>query len=132
MKRYYISPIIGDGSEFDPFRPKIADYGVSWVGVIPNDPATGLPLFSWCLVRVEAINHGVILADNTIDALPDFPLDGKVSAINTATKNRMMTALANRGIDTSFVGNSDGYRDVIRGVGRVLEPSFDENNLDIA
>lgn len=131
MKRYYLSPIIGDGSESDSFRPKIADYGVSWVGVIPSDPVTGRPLHEFALVLVEAVNHAAILADTTIDALPDFPLDGKVSAINTATKNRMISTLERRGIDTSFVSNADGYRDMIRGIGKGLDLNFDENHFDV-
>lgn len=132
MKRYYISTIIGDGSEFDPFRPKIADYGVSWVGVIPSDPTTGQPLFPWTLVLVEAISHASLLADRDITPLPDFPMDGKVSAINTATRNRMVADLQAQGVDTSFIGSADGYRDVIRGIGRALEASFDENGFDVA
>lgn len=131
MRRYYISTIIGDGSEFDSFRPKIADYGVSWVGIIPSDPTTGQPLFPWTLVLVEAINHAAILADKAIDALPDFSLDGKVSAINTGTKNNMISALQARGIDTAFIGRSDGYRDVIRGIGKVLDPNFNTNQFDV-
>lgn len=132
MKRYYISPIVGTGAEDDPYRPKVADYGVSWVGVIPSNPDTGRPVYPWCLVLVEAINHAALLADGAIDALPEFPLDGKVSAITRATKTRMSTALSKRGIDTSFIGSADGYRDVIRGIGRSLEASFDENGFDVA
>ena len=132
MKRYYLSPIVGVGTEADPYRPKIADYGVGWVGVIPSDPTTGKPLFSFALVLVEALNHAAILADTTIDALPDFPLDGKVSAVNTGTKNRMVADLQARGLDTSLIGNSDGYPDVIRGIGKALDPGFDENHFDVA
>lgn len=130
MKRYYISPIIGDGTEFNPYRAKIADYGVATVSVIASDP-TGKPLLSYALALVSATNHGRILADAAIDALPDFPLDGKVSAINTATKNAMIAKLQARGIDTSFIGNADGYRDVIRGIGQAIEPAFNENNFDL-
>ena len=89
-KRYYISPLIGTGNEFDPFRPKVADYGVSWVGSIPNNPETGQPLFNYCLVLVNTQNHGQLIADSAIDSLPDFPLDGKVSSIHTVTKNNMI------------------------------------------
>lgn len=131
MKRYYISPIAGDGTEFNPYRPKIADYGVSWVGSIPSDPITGKPLASWVLVLVSANNHGAIISDPAIDSLPDFPLDGKVSAIQTATKNTMISRLQARGIDTAFIGSADGYRDVIRGIGQKYEPAFDENSFDV-
>lgn len=130
-KRYYISPIVGDGTEENSFRPKVADYPVKWVGIIPSDPVTGLPLFAWTLVLVEAQNHGQLISDGAIDPMPEFPLDGKVSAIHNATKNDMLARLQARGIDTTFIGNADGYRDVIRGVGRHLEPTFDENNFDV-
>lgn len=131
-KRYYISPIIGTGSEEDPFRPKVADYGVSWAGSIPSNPNTGHPTSPWALVIVNAKNHAALLADGTIDALPDFPLDGKVSSVHTATKNAMINKMQARGIDTSFIAGTDGYREVIRGVGKILDPQFDENNFDVA
>lgn len=134
MKRYYISPVIEvPSAEFGTeYRTKIADYGVPSVAVIPSDPVTGKPLATWALVLVSTNNHGAILADATIDALPDFPLDGKVSAIQTATKNAMISKLQARGIDTAFIGSADGYRDVIRGIGQKFEPAFNENNFDVS
>ena len=130
-KRYYLSPIIGTGDENNPYRPKVADYDVRWAGVIPSDPLTGAPLHPWCLVLVATQNHGQLTADQTINALPDFPLDGKVSAIQTSVKNTMLAKLQARGIDTSFINGTDGYREVIRGIGRTIEPAFDENNFDV-
>ena len=130
-KRYYISPIIGDGSEFNPYRPKIADHNVPWVGNIPSDPVNGAPLFAWSLVLVNPPTHAALLTDSTLDALPEFPLDGKVSSIQTATKNAMIAKLKARSIDTGFIAGTDGYREVIRGIGKTLEPAFDENNFDI-
>lgn len=130
MKRYYISPIVGDGSIENPYRPKVADHGVSWSGVIPTDSA-GKPTQSWTLVVVNAKNHSKILADKTIDDLPDFPLDGKVGSIQNATKNKMKNAMAARGINTYIADNADGYREVIRGIGRVLQVDFDENAFDV-
>lgn len=137
-KRYYICDIIGDGSDVPPtpttghFRPIIADLGVSWVGTIPSDPATGRPLYSWALVMVNTENHARVIEVSGVDALPDFPLDGKVNAINNMTRSRMDAVLNKRGINPAFVSNSDGYRDVIRGIGKTLEASFDENNFDVA
>lgn len=130
-KRYYISPIIGDGSENNPYRPKVADHGVAWSGAIPSGP-DGKPTSSWALVIVAAKNHAAIIADKDIDDLPEFPLDGKVSAIQTQTKNAMKSKMEKRGISTAFVDGTDGYREVIRGIGRQLEPTFDENNFDVA
>lgn len=130
MKRYYISPIIGDGSIDNPYRPKVADYGVPWAGLIPTDQ-DGKPVAVWALVLVSAANHAKLLADKDIHGLPDFPLDGKVSAIQNATKNVMKARLAARGIDTAFIDGTDGYREVVRGIGRKLQADFDENNFDV-
>ncbi|SOD42355.1 hypothetical protein [Nitrosovibrio sp. Nv4] len=137
-KKYYICDIIGDGQDVPPtpttgpFRPVIADLGVSWVGSIPSDPVTGHPLHTWTLVLVNTDNHAKVIDAKGVDALPDFPLDGKVNAINNVTKSRMNEALVRRGINTDFVSGSDGYRDVIRGIGQKLEAAFDENNFDVA
>lgn len=130
MKRYYVSPIIGTGDIDDPYRPKVADHGVAWSGVIPTD-AAGKPTSAWCLVIVSAQNHSAILSDKDIAALPDFPLDGKVSSIHTATKNTMKANLGKRGIVTGFIDGTDGYREVVRGVGRLLQADFDENAFDV-
>ena len=129
MKRYYISPIVGAGTEADPFRPKVADYGVSWAGVIKSDQSTGRPRLPWCLVVVEADSHAAILADADIQALPALPLDGKVAALGAAVRNRLASDLQSRGIDPAALTSADGYRDVIRGIGRVLEANFDENRF---
>ncbi|MBA3622931.1 MAG: hypothetical protein H0W48_00375 [Methylibium sp.] len=137
MKRYYLCDVIGDGQDAEPtattgpFRPAVADKGVLWAGVIPTGP-DGRPLKPWCLVIVDAPNHAPVLADQRVDRLPDFPLDGKVSAVNAATKTAMLNAMTKRGIDTSFVTGADGYRDVIRGIGRSLDAAFDENALDVS
>lgn len=130
-KRYYISPIVGDGSIDNPYRPKVADHGVAWSGAIPTGP-DGKPLKPWALVIVAAKNHAALIADPDIDDLPDFPLDGKVSSVHTATKNAMKAKMEKRGIATGFVDGTDGYREVIRGIGKLLDPTFDENNFDVA
>mgnify|MGYP001585652372 CR=1 FL=1 len=130
-KRYYLSPVIGDGSEDNPVRAKVKDYGVSQAPVIPSGP-DGMPLFNWCLVVVNTVNHAPLLADVAIDALPDVPLDLKVNSIHTSARQAMVSALTKRGIDTSIITQADGYRDVIRGIGQVLQANFNENNFDVS
>lgn len=137
-KQYYLCDIIGDGTDSIPtkttgsFRPSIADLGVSWVGSIPSDPVTGRPLYPWTLVLVDTDNHARVIAVPGVDALPDFPLDGKLNAVNNTTRTKMDAALSRRGINPAFVSSSDGYRDVIRGIGKTLDASFDENKFDVA
>ena len=67
-----------------------------------------------------------------VDPLPDFPLDGKVSAINAATKGLMKAALTRRGLDAdSIVDAKDGYREVIRGIGQHFNPQFSEDRFHV-
>jgi hypothetical protein len=44
----------------------------------------------------------------------------------------MISKLQGRGINTEFIDTTDGYRGVIRGIGRQLVADFDENNFDIS
>lgn len=133
MKRYYLCDIIGDGSQENAYRPALADEAVNWTAVMPaSDPNTGAPVSPWALVVVETNNHARLLSKAGVDPLPDFPLDGKVTAIENATRTAVKARLSARGIPTALVDNADGYREVIRGIGRRLEAAFDENNFDIA
>ena len=130
-KRFYLCDIIGDGDEFNPYRAAIADSKVAHVAVIPSDPDTGAPLFSWALVRVAAKNHSALAT--VCDPLPDFPMDGKVSGINTATKATMKARVRDRtGASAAWIDGTDGYREVIRTLGQILEPGFSENNFDVS
>ena len=93
---------------------------------------TGRPVYADCLVLVAAQNHAQLRADQRIAAMPDFALDGKMSAINTSTKNGMLRALEKRGFDTSTIGNADGYRDALRDIGKQRDQDFDIDNFDLA
>lgn len=133
MKRYVISSIIGgSGEEGDDYRVAVADHGVSYSAVMPDpDPVTGAPKKNWALVLVSAADLRALLKDARIDALPDFPLDGKVSGINGPAKTAMLNAMTRRGISTGNVGNTDGFRDIVRHIGQQLIASFDESNFDV-
>lgn len=131
MKRYYLCDVIGDGSEENSYRPALADYGVNHVAVIPTGP-NGRPLFAWCLALVDTPGHGALLADVRLDALPDFPPDAKISSMHRPTKQAMTNAIQRRGVGTSFIEGADGYREIIRSIGRYLDTNFDENNFDVS
>lgn len=134
MKRYYMVPIIEEVDEDTGgrrFRAKVPA-GLSFVAEIPTDPLTGLPTSSWALVLVSGANHLPLLLDPQVDALPDFPKDAKVSAMHLATKTAMRDAIARRGLDLGFADNADGFREVIRGIGRALNANFHEDNFDVS
>lgn len=130
-KRYYLCDIIGTGDETDPYRPAVADEGVSWVGDIPVDANTGQPLSTWALVLVATNNHAKLRNKPRIDALPDFPLDGRMNAINTAASAALTAALQKRGISIQW-GGTDGYRSIVQAIGKKNAESFNIDNFDVA
>ena len=122
-KRYYFSKMIGTGSEFDPMRPAVSDYGVNFSA--EYDPAKTDAL---CIVGTGS--HTALLKDAALYGMPDYPLDGKLSAMRSATLNALNTAVTGRGFTVTW-GSADAYRDVIRSIGRQINPNFDENNFDV-
>lgn len=126
MKRYYISKIVGSGtSPEDSIRAKIADYGVNHVIEISDK--------KWALVVVEAKNHAQLLKDSDIQALPDVALDIRLAAVQKKSLDNMKTDFESKwGIDPKFADTQDGFRDIIRYLGRLHNPNFDENNFDIS
>lgn len=131
-KRYYLCDIIGDGSEYNPYRPAVADHGVAWVGVIESNPETGAPIHSDTIVLVETDNHAKLRADNRIDALPGFVLDGKMTAINSTARTAMNAALSRRKFSTSSINNADGYREALQQIGRQRSPQFNIDAFDVS
>jgi hypothetical protein len=130
-KQYYICEIIGDGSDFNPYRPAVADSNVSWTASIPSDPTTGVPLYENCLAIVGTSNHGVLNNNSKIDALPDFPMIGKLSAMQGKAKADMDTMLTKRGFSTANVQASDGYKDLLQAIGKQRDTAFDISIFDV-
>lgn len=132
MRRYYLCPMIGSGTEESPYRPKIANFSnVNWTAIVSHNPDGTLKL-PWAFVIVRAVDHTTILADSQIKALPDISLDLTVGDLSAAVRNAMNNALTNFGIDTSPVKMSTTIRQVLRYLGRKHVADFDENRFDVA
>lgn len=129
-KRYYLCDIIGTGDEFDPYRPAVADAGVNWAWVAP-DSVNGHPTGTWGMAIVATDKHAALRSNPQIDALPEFPLDGKMNAINTAASSALSAALSKRGIDVSW-GGTAGYREVLQSIGRTNNPAFNIDDFDVS
>lgn len=132
-KRYYLCDVIGDGqSEETSYRPAVAGIeGAQWVWDMPTD-AQGQPVQTWGLTLVAARNHAPLRSVQGVDPMPDVSLDVRVSAIEAGAKAAMKAAMTRRGLNANaIVDGTDGYREVIRAVGQVANPAFDENALDI-
>ena len=130
-KRYYICDILGDGSSDNPYRPAVADMGVNHVAAFPPNNASGGYDRMTCLVLVNAANLARLNADPRTRPMPEFPLDGKLNAIQTPAVSAMESMLAERGFTKTWA-NSDGYRSVIRSVGKQLDDNFHEDNFDVS
>ena len=132
-RRYYLSPVIGDGTLNNPYRAAVADTpNASVAAVWASDPATGVPTIPWALCVVAATNHATALADSRHAALPDMLLDARMSALSNSARNRLDSALAKFGVDPATVITNEGYREFVRSVGRLLQATFDENALGVA
>lgn len=132
MKRYYLCDLIGDGSMGNPFRPSVADEGVNHVTVFPpQDMRTGQYQGTRCLVLIDTVNHARLMRDPRNRVLPEFPLDGKLNAMRTDTNNAMNAMLQAQGFLVNWQ-SSAGYREVIRGIGRQLDPAFHEDAFDVS
>lgn len=131
MRRYYLSPIIGTGTEADPYRPKIADYGVSWSCVISSDELTGQPKHPWCVAVVDAADHATLLADTTLVAIPNISLDARVSSLSKTIRDKLKTKLDVLGVDTRGLSINDPIRLWVRAIGRHIEPDFHEIRFGI-
>jgi hypothetical protein len=131
-KRYYLAPVVGDGTEHNPYRLAVVDYGVNHSAVIPTDPTTGAPLRAFGLAIVAAPDHAALLADGTIDALPLLDLDAPLSDLSSAVRTAIRNRLAARGIDVTDIPNSAVFRLLVRRIGRFLDAQFDERSHDVS
>jgi hypothetical protein len=129
-KRWFLSPVVGTGSENDAYRSKIADFGVNHVAVIPSKP-DGTPRFGWCLVKVNAASFAALDADADLDGFPLVSLDATVASLPAGVRTRLRTALERRGIDTTDVTGATPLRVIVRRLGRLLDDRFDEDANDV-
>jgi hypothetical protein len=130
--RYYLSDITGDGQTTETaYRPVIADLGVTLAEVIPTDPNTGRPLHDWCLVLVQTDNHARVAALKGVDPLPDVSLDTQWNSVDRSRSDAAKAALTRRRVPAPAINPGDGYRNFIRGIGRMLVEDFHEDGLGI-
>ncbi len=63
--RYYLCPLIGDGTEDNPYRPKVALYSVQWQSSIATG-VDGVPAQALVIAEVQAEDHSMLLADTEL------------------------------------------------------------------
>lgn len=138
MKRYYVAPmvemiIMGASNWVAKPIKTLAGKAKTVINTVtptvPNADGTGFA-GQWALCLIETPAHGSLLADADLTVFPDLTLDAKVSSMAATERNTLQNRLAARGIDISTIHPDDGYRMVLRKVGRMHQPSFSENDFD--
>lgn len=130
-RRYYISRVVGDGTDGDPYRAKIADYGVAHVAIIASGP-DGHPSRPWALCLVNTTNHAPLVADSDLRAIPVSALDNTLGSLTPQQRQFLRDMVEELGLDTSEVTAQTTLRQLLRYIGRTLEGAFDENNFDVS
>lgn len=130
MKRWYISPIVGTGTDDDPYRAKVGSAAQikGHSAVIPTD-AQGVPLFNFALVIVNADDHSLLTSDSDNDVLPNRAFNGTLSKPERAL---IKAALTRRGLPTKWVDNVATFGELLRTMGRFLDAQFDERHTRVA
>ena len=133
--RFYLCPVIGSGSDADPYRPKLHGLG-GFAAMIPSNATTGAPLFSWTVAIVRAVDWAALDADLELEKLfdtSDLPdgintfaevkayLQSKtVGDIPVLRRQAMDIRLTAKGIDTSAITLQTTWWQVLKGIYRHL------------
>lgn len=135
-KRYYLSDIIGDGSEENPYRAALDTHtGVKFSTSIPTEddpqsPNYSKPKFGACFAIVETNNHGPLRADSRLEAMPDEPLSKTMASIPETAKTAMLLSLSRKGFSTG-INVSSTYKATLQDIGMQRDPVFDIDNFDV-
>lgn len=126
--KWYISPVIGDGSDENPRRAKVMDYGVACSAIIPSGT-------SWALVYASAPDLSALDADPEIkdvfekfasgrnfDEIRAFLKSKTVSDLAPAKRNAVQAYLTGLGVDLTGVTLSTMLWDVLERVKEKLVP----------
>lgn len=115
-RRYYLTPVVGQGTEEDPYRLRVADHGVDHAAIIPTD-AVGRPTRSWGLAPVDATDFTALNDDATLAGLPQLALGTQLS---TQQRRAAQSALDRFGAAV-IVKAGDTLGDVVARVAQALD-----------
>jgi hypothetical protein len=122
VRRFYVAPIVGTGTQDDPYRANV--HGHNHSAVIPSDER-GHPLHSVALVLVSAEDHAQLEGDPAILAVADVTeLDTLVENLPPDRRAQLATVSARYAVAPEGL-----VREVVRRLGQTLQPDFHEDDL---
>ena len=141
MKRYVISPVIGDGQTPNTaYRSAVgAVPDANTIDLIKSDPETGHPVwfFAFSRVGVPGTLQSVLQVSNAY-VFPDFPLDAQMSTMDSQIRTAMVQSVQAYNLDGSGTNvdathsDSDSYRTVIEKIARHWQSAFNANHFDVS
>ncbi len=122
VRRWYLVPVVGDGSEGDPYRAETLGLGGS--AVIPSREHGSLK-HDVALVLVSSRDHSALESDPRIHPIADLiDLDRLVCELDDEKRAWIEGVAEHRQV------SADGLaRQVVRRLGQQLDAGFDENNF---
>jgi hypothetical protein len=113
--RYYVSPMVGSGTEEDPIRPLVIDlpnypkrtYATAWEMVYNGDRQP------YALVVVASTNHRRLLKNDEIGILPDIPLETSIFDLTGEEASMIMRVISGFGMDPEVMDESTTYYEVL-------------------
>ena len=135
--RYYLSPIIGTGTEQDPFRPAIGDFPNATHKTFAFGYAAIVPSYvpSWTFVLVASTNHNPLIHQPDFGPLPDIPLETSVQDMQASDREMIQETLSRFELDPAILDAAATYLDVIQAIVVAVDPNlpnFDPSGLFVA
>lgn len=141
MKRYVISPVIGDGlTPNTAYRSAVGQVqDANTVDLIKSDPETGHPVwfFAFSRVGVPGTLQSVLQVSNAY-VFPDFPLDAQMSTMDSDIRTAMVQSVQAYNLDGNGThvdathSDTDSYRTVIEKIARHWQSVFNANHFDVS
>ena len=136
-KRYTISPVVGNGTEANPYRALVSDVSLTISSaVIPSKP-DGTPKYGFALCIVSTSNLAGVLAVLNSFTFPDYSLDAQMSGMESDTRNAMVQSVQAYNLDGQGLhfdatnADGDSYRELLTRLGRQLDPVFNLDHFDV-
>ena len=133
-KRYYLSPVIGNGLIDNPYRPLLDDLvkgesgAASSYEIANSDNGTSRPL--WALCVIDAQDHVRLRAGQGVDSLPDITLDATLNTLNSGQRTALLARLQALNVDTSGITASSTFVDMLDRIGKHLNGNFNPLRFD--
>lgn len=141
MKRYVISPVIGDGQSIDTAYRSAAGsvQNVNSIDLIKGDPETGHPVwfFAFSRIGVPGSFQAVQQVSNAY-VFPDFPLDAQMHQMEADVRTAMVQSVQAYNVDGQGThidathSDTDSYRIVIEKIARQWQSAFNADHFDVA